>query len=62
MQVGDFRVSREPPTVPLMQILCNLVFLKSQNLRNAGTIGTIKKIVVLESKVLPYINDKVACC
>ena len=25
-QVGDFRVSGGPPTVPLMQILCNTVF------------------------------------
>jgi hypothetical protein len=38
MQVGDFRVSRRPATVPLMQILRNAVFLKSQNPRNAGTL------------------------
>ena len=37
-QVGDFCVSRGPPTVPLMQISRSAVFLKSQNLRNAGTL------------------------
>ena len=34
----NFRVSRGPPTVPLTRILRNVVFLKSQNPRNAGTL------------------------
>ena len=38
VQVGDFRVSRGPPTVPLMQISCDTVFFKSQNPRKAGTL------------------------
>ena len=37
-QVGDFCVSRGPPTVPLTWISRNAVFLKSQNPRNAGTL------------------------
>ena len=36
-QVEDFCVSRGPPTVPLMQILRNTVFFKSQNPDKAGT-------------------------
>ena len=35
-QLGDFRVSKEPPTVPLTRILRNAVFFKSQNPRKAG--------------------------
>ena len=38
LQVGDFRISREPPTVPLMQISRNAVFSKSQNPHKAGTL------------------------
>ena len=36
--LGDFRVSRGPPTVPLTRILRNAIFFKSQNLRKAGTL------------------------
>ena len=36
VQVGDFCVSRGPPTVPLMRISCNVVYFKSQNPRKAG--------------------------
>ena len=35
-QVGNFRVSSGPPTVPLTRILRNAVFFKSQNPRKAG--------------------------
>ena len=56
-QVGDFRVSRGPPTVPLTQILCNTFFFKSQNPRNAGTLCTLEVLfpleVVLFLEVLP---------
>ena len=38
MQVGDFRVSRGPPTVPLTWISHNAVISKSQNPRKAGTL------------------------
>ena len=37
-QVGDFRISRGPPTVPLTQILHNTVFFKSQNPNKARTL------------------------
>ena len=37
-QVGDFRVSRGPPTVLLMQLSCNKVFFKSQNPCKEGTL------------------------
>ena len=36
VQVGYFRVSREPLTVPLTQISCNTFFSKSQNVRKVG--------------------------
>ena len=36
-QVGDFRVNRGPPTVPLTRILHNAVFSKPQNPRKAET-------------------------
>ena len=36
--MGDFCVRRGPPTVLLTQISSNAVFLKSQNLRNVGTL------------------------
>ena len=35
VQVGDFRVSRGPPTVPLTQISCNTVI---SNKHKAGTL------------------------
>ena len=41
VQVGDFRVSRGPPTVPLTRISRNTVFSKSQNPRKAGTLCTM---------------------
>ena len=41
MQVGDFRVSKGPPTVPLMWISSNAVFYKSLNPHKAGTLCTI---------------------
>ena len=37
-QVGDFRVSRGPPTAPLTQILLNA----SQNLCKAGTLCNVE--------------------
>ena len=37
-QVGDFCVSRGPPTVPLTQISHNTVFFKSQNPRKVGAL------------------------
>ena len=40
VQVGDFCVSRGPPTVPLTQISRNTVFFKSQNPHMAGTLCT----------------------
>ena len=38
VQVGDFGISRGPPTVPLMQILHNVFLFKSQNPHKAGTL------------------------
>ena len=40
-QVGDFRISRESPTVPVIRILRNAGFFKSQNPRKAGTLCTL---------------------
>ena len=48
VQVGDFCNSRGPPTVPLMQILRNVVFLKSQNPRNVGTLCTLNRYSTTE--------------
>ena len=36
VQVGDFRASRGPTTVPLTRISCNTVFSNSQNARKGG--------------------------
>ena len=43
IQVGDFPISRGPPTVPLRRISCNTVFSKAQNACKAGTLFTLKK-------------------
>jgi hypothetical protein len=48
VQVGDFRVSRGPSTVPQTQISRNAVFFKSQNLRKAGTLCTTEAKRILE--------------
>ena len=40
-QVGDFRVSRGPPIVPLTLISRNAVFFKSQNPRKVGTLSLL---------------------
>ena len=48
VQVGYFRVSREPLTVPLTQISCNTFFSKSQNVRKAGTLSTIQALYINE--------------
>ena len=39
-----FAISREPSTVPLMQISRNMVFSKSKNLRNVRTLYTYTAI------------------
>ena len=44
VQVGDFCVSRGPPTVPLTRISCNAFFFKSQNPRKAGTLCILQKL------------------
>ena len=38
---GDFPVSKGPPTVPLTQISCSIVFSKSQNAGKVGTLCTL---------------------
>ena len=40
--LGDFRVSRGPPTLQLTQILRNAFFFKSQYLRKAGTLCSVE--------------------
>ena len=37
-QVEDFCISRQPPTVPLTQVLRYAVFVKFQNPRKVGTL------------------------
>ena len=37
-QVGDFPISRGPPSVPLTQISCKTLLSKSQNASKAGTL------------------------
>ena len=44
VQVGDFCVSRGPPTVQLTQIFSNAVFFKSQNPRKAGTLVIVSSL------------------
>ena len=43
VQVGDFRASRGPTTVPLTQISCNMVFSKYQNARKEVQIVVVSK-------------------
>ena len=38
---GCLHISRKPPTVPLTKILRKVGFLKSQNLRNNGTLCSL---------------------
>ena len=45
MQVGDFCVGRGSPRVPLTQISCNTVFSRSQNVRKAGTLCSLKTAI-----------------
>ena len=42
LQVGDLRVSRGPPTVPLTQISGNALFFESQNPRKAFSENNTK--------------------
>ena len=53
-EVGDFRISRGPSTVPLMRILRNMVFFKSQNPHKAGNLCTLNRLY-LPSQSVPLI-------
>ena len=46
-QVGDFRISRGPSTVPLTRISRNSVLFKSQNPHKAGTLYILEVLIGL---------------
>ena len=46
-QVGDFQISRGPPTVPLTGISRNTFFLKSQNPHMRGPSVTLKVYLLI---------------
>ena len=59
VQVGDFRVSRGPPTIPLARILHNAVFFKSQNLCKAGTLCIMIQSLVIMWQCVPLLKRNV---
>ena len=66
VQVGDFRVSRGPPTVSLTQILCNAVFAESQNSHKAGTLcnfhgNFMRKYDILKISLRPSLLNTAQC-
>ena len=69
-QVGDFRVSRGPPTVPLMQISLNAVFSSPKICKRqkpsvlcfqskGGLSETLLFILLASGRSLKFIEDKI---
>ena len=57
-QVGDFRVSRGPPTVPPEWILFNTLFFMSQNQRKEGPLCNTSCLNLFPLTVIVYLVTK----